>query len=115
MSPRGAVNFQNSDHSAPAGVAAARSPGEFSTLVMRRTSQTSVTPKASRIGTAHPSATPNAPPPAITTAPTPASWSTARPIRSTSAFGSIVPKPRVAATETVYAADTGRNAASTRM
>ena len=95
------MNFQNSDQSGPALVAPTRSPGSFSTLVMRRTSHTSVTANAMAIGIPHPRATPNAPPPAITTAPTPRSWSTARPIRSTSAFGSIVPKPRVAATETV--------------
>ena len=80
---------------------ATRSPGACSTFVISRTSHTSVIANATAIGIPHPRATPKAPPPARTTAPTPMSWKSARPIRSTSALGSIVPKPRVAAIETV--------------
>ena len=49
------------------------------------------------------------------TATTSPSCSADLPIRSTSALGTIVPKPRVAAIATVYAHEIGRNTAITRM
>ncbi len=53
------------------------------------------------IGKLHATATAKLPPPASTATATASVCAADFPIRSTSAFGTIVPKPRVAATATV--------------
>ena len=113
--PRGAVNTQNSRASGRSAVAGFVGRSRRSTRWTSRPSQTSATAKAIPIGSPHATATAKLPPPARTATATANVCTAALPIRSTSAFGTIVPNPRVAAMATVYADDSGTNTASTRM
>ena len=61
----------------------------------------SATANDTPIGTPHATATAKLPPPASTATATASVCTAALAMRSTSAFGSIVPKPRVAAIATV--------------
>ncbi len=116
MSPRGAVNFQNSLNSGQAGVGGTCGrPARSSTPRTSANNHSRATSSPIAIGIDHAAAIAAGRAETTSTATTNPSWSADFPIRSTSALGTIVPKPRVAAMATVYAHEIGRNTAITRM
>ena len=99
--PRGAVNTQNSLARRRSGVGGRVVSSVRSTRRTSRPSHSSATANAIPIGSPHAIATATLPPPAITATATARVCTAALPIRSTRAFGTIVPNPRVAAIATV--------------